>query len=81
VLSGVEGRPHVHPHWLFFFAVASLDVAVERVRTHGGQVLGPLEVQNGARVAVCDDAQGAAFGLIEPNDAAGLASGPAPGAG
>ena len=73
VVSGVEGRPEVHPHWLFFFAVPSLDVAVERVRAHGGKVLGPIELPSGVRVAVCDDAQGAAFGLIEPEGAARLA--------
>jgi predicted enzyme related to lactoylglutathione lyase len=80
ILSDVEGRPHVHAHWLFFFAVPSLDVAVERVRTHGGVVIGPLELPDGVRVAACDDAQGAAFGLIEPGDASRLASGRALGA-
>jgi uncharacterized protein len=73
VLSDVEGRPEVHTHWLFFFAVPSLDDAVRRVLTHGGMVRGPIELPNGVRVAACDDAQGAAFGLIEPNDAAALA--------
>jgi predicted enzyme related to lactoylglutathione lyase len=72
-ISDVEGRPEVHPHWLFFFAVPSLDVAVERVRTHGGMVTGPIELPNGVRVAACDDGQGAAFGLIEPEDATRLA--------
>jgi predicted enzyme related to lactoylglutathione lyase len=60
--------------------VPSLDVAVERVRTHGGVVIGPLELPDGVRVAACDDAQGAAFGLIEPGDASRLASGRALGA-
>ena len=73
VLSDVEGRPEVHPHWLFFFAVRSLDVAIDRVRRHGGLVIGPIELQSGIRVAVCDDAQGAAFGLIQPDDAGRLA--------
>lgn len=74
LFSDVEGRPHVHPHWLFYFAVRSLDVAVERVRTQGGVVIGPIELPNGVRVAVCDDVQGAAFGVIEPQHAAKLAS-------
>ena len=73
-LSGIEGRPEVHSHWLFFFAVPSLDVALERVRAHGGTAIGPLELPNGVRLSVCDDAQGAAFGVIEPNDAAKLAT-------
>ena len=75
VISGVEGRPEVHTHWLFFFAVPSLDVAIERVREHGGIVHGPIPLPNGVRIAACDDAQGAAFGLVDPNDAARLASG------
>lgn len=73
LFSDIEGRPEVHPHWLFFFSVPSLDVAVDRVRGNGGIVLGPLELPNGVRVAACDDAQGAAFGLIEPEQAARLA--------
>ena len=73
LISDVEGRPEVHTHWLFFFAVPSLDVAVERVRTHGGIVIGPIELPNGVQVAACDDGQGAAFGLIEPEDATRLA--------
>jgi len=73
LVSGVEGRPQVHPHWLFFFAVPSLEAAALRVRELGGVVIGPIELPSGGRVAVCDDPQGAAFGLIEPDDAAKLA--------
>lgn len=80
-ISDVEGRPEVHTHWLFFFSVPSLDVAVERVRRHGGVVIGPIALPNGVRVAACDDAQGAAFGLVEPEDAARLAGRGAQGAG
>ena len=72
LFSDIEGRPQVHAHWLFFFAVPSLDAAVDRVRAHGGIVIGPIELPNGARVAACDDAQGAAFGFVEPEDAARL---------
>lgn len=74
-ISDVEGRPEVHAHWLFFFAVPSLDTAVERARALGGAVIGPLELPSGARIAVCDDPQGAAFGLVGSDDAARLASG------
>jgi predicted enzyme related to lactoylglutathione lyase len=73
VISDVKDRPEVHTHWLFFFAVPSLEAAVERVLSHGGIAVGPLALADGARVAVCDDPQGAAFGLIEPGDAAVLA--------
>lgn len=64
LISDIEGRPEVHTHWLFFFAVGSLDVAIDRVRQLGGVVIGPITLPNGVRVAVCDDPQGAAFGLI-----------------
>ena len=74
LLSDVEGRPDVHAHWLFFFGVPSLDVAVDRVRRNGGVVIGPMTLPNGVRVAVCDDAQGAAFGVIAAEDAATLAN-------
>ena len=75
LISDVAGRPSVHTHWLFFFGVPSLDRALDRVRAHGGLVVGPMTLPNGVRLAVCDDAQGAAFGVIEPEDAARLAHG------
>ena len=63
-ISDVESRPGVHTHWLFFFAVPSLDDAVARVSTYGGVPI-VVELPSGVRVAVCDDPQGAAFGMIE----------------
>lgn len=76
LISDIEGRPGVHPHWLFFFGVPSLDSALARAREHGGTVVGPIQLPNGVRVAVCDDAQGAAFGLVDAKDAARLADAP-----
>jgi predicted enzyme related to lactoylglutathione lyase len=58
-------RPGVHPHWLFFFGVPSVDAALEQVRTRGGIVVDSRALPSGARIAVCDDAQGAAFGLFQ----------------
>lgn len=63
--AGIEGRAGVHPHWLFHFTVPSIDSAIEKVRAGGGKVLGPFTLPSGTRVAVCDDAQGAAFALRE----------------
>jgi predicted enzyme related to lactoylglutathione lyase len=52
------------PHWLYYVRVEDIDVAVERVKENGGQVLnGPEEVPGGDRVAQCMDPQGAAFAL------------------
>jgi hypothetical protein len=57
--------PGVHPHWLFYFPVADLDAAVERVRVLGGTAQLPDARMSGRRVAVCEDPQRAAFGLME----------------
>lgn len=64
-MSDIAGRPALHPHWLFHFRVASLEAATAAVRQHGGFSLPPITLDDGARVAVCDDAQGAAFALYE----------------
>lgn len=59
----IAGRPGLHPHWLYQFEVADLDAAVERVRGLGGLVAERHTMPSGTRVAICDDAQGAAFAL------------------
>ncbi len=61
----IAGRPSVHPHWLFFFAVDALDLAIAAMRASGGVALEPATLPNGQRVCVCDDPQGAAFALCE----------------
>lgn len=64
-VSSINDRPDVHPHWLFHFRVASLEPAIAAVRRAGGIALPPLVLPGGVKIAVCDDAQGAAFGLQE----------------
>ena len=64
-IGDVKGRAGVHPHWLFFFEVESLEPAVAAARAHGGLVMEPIALPNGDRGCVCDDPQGAAFGLRE----------------
>jgi predicted enzyme related to lactoylglutathione lyase len=55
------------PHWLFYFAVAATDAAIERIKGAGGSVLnGPMEVPGGAWVAQCIDPQGAVFAVVGP---------------
>lgn len=61
----IAGRPGVHPHWLFHFRVADIDRALAAARAAGGIVVGPTVRVGGFRIAVCDDAQGAAFALRE----------------
>ena len=61
----IARRPHVHAQWLFFFRTPHLDAALARVRELGGLTLPATTTPEGARVAPCDDPQGAAFGLYE----------------
>ncbi len=63
--ADIDGRPGVHPHWLFFFEVDALDPAIAATRAAGGLVLEPVVMPSGERVCVCDDPQGAAFALRE----------------
>jgi uncharacterized protein len=52
------------PFWLYYFNVGDIDVAAERVRAGGGQVIeGPLELPGGSWIARCVDPQGAVFAL------------------
>ncbi len=64
-MSDVSTRPGVPPHWLFNIRVASLDESVDAVLAGGGVVVGPFTLPSGARVAICDDPQGAAFAIRE----------------
>lgn len=56
-------RPGVHPHWLFFFGVPSMAASVAAVQAAGGTIIGTFEGPAGEHLAVCEDPQGAAFGL------------------
>jgi uncharacterized protein len=65
-IGGMFNKPPVVPvsFWLYYFIVADVDAAAQRVRANGGQVLeGPTEI-SGGRVARCTDPQGAMFALI-----------------
>ena len=64
-IADVIGRPGVHPHWLFFFGVDSVEGAASAVRDRGGVVIGPKALPDGTRYALCEDPQGAAFGLMQ----------------
>ncbi|RKH62863.1 VOC family protein [Corallococcus aberystwythensis] len=56
--------PHIHPHWLFSFAVDDLDRALAAVVDGGGLVANGTHVMpDGTRVAACEDPHRAAFGL------------------
>lgn len=65
--GGIMPRPAEMPvpAWLFYFVVADIDAAVERVTAGGGRVLnGPMEVPGGAWIIQAIDPQAAMFALV-----------------
>lgn len=60
-------QPHIHTHWMYYFAVPELAHALDRVRALGGTVIAaPRAMPGGGQGTACEDAQGAAFGLLQP---------------
>jgi len=52
------------PFWLYYFEVADIALAVERVKEGGGRVVqGPMEIWRGSWIVRCVDPQGAMFSL------------------
>jgi predicted enzyme related to lactoylglutathione lyase len=65
-IANTARSPGVHAHWLFFFPVPDLEASLANVQARGGSVSArPLALPNGTRLAPCEDAQGAAFGLLQ----------------
>lgn len=61
-MTAPPGAPH---GWQFYFGVADIDAAAERVKAAGGTVImGPHEVPGGERVIGAVDSLGTAFGLV-----------------
>ena len=68
------------PAWTTYVAVASADDSATRVQQSGGRVLvDPVDLADLARIAVCTDPGGAAFGLWQPGRIKGAQSVNAPG--
>jgi uncharacterized protein len=66
-IGGVFNKPATAPiaFWLYYFNVADVGAAADRVRAAGGEILeGPTDIPGGSRVARCTDPQGAMFALI-----------------
>jgi predicted enzyme related to lactoylglutathione lyase len=52
------------PFWLYYFNVSDIDVAAQRVKAGGGEVLdGPIDLPGGSWIVRCMDPQGAVFAL------------------
>lgn len=64
-MNDIAGLPGAHPHWLFHIRVAALESALATVGSAGGVLVSHIVLPSGARVAVCDDPQGAAIALRE----------------
>jgi predicted enzyme related to lactoylglutathione lyase len=67
-MGGMMNKPAamaaVPPNWLYYFLVADVNAAVERVTANGGKILnGPMEVPGGDWIVQAMDPQGAAFAL------------------
>jgi uncharacterized protein len=65
-MTDLARSPGIHTQWLFFFRVADIERARDKVRALGGFALPPMTRAGGNVVAPCDDPQGAAFGLYQP---------------
>jgi uncharacterized protein len=66
-VGGMFNKPAAAPvaFWLYYFNVADVGAAAERVRAERGTILeGPTDIPGGGRVVRCADPQGAMFALI-----------------
>jgi predicted enzyme related to lactoylglutathione lyase len=67
-IGGMFTKPPTlpHPFWLYYFTVADIEAAAERVEAAGGEIIyGPIEVPGGSWILHCLDPQGTIFGLLD----------------
>ena len=68
-IGGLMKRPSedIPPHWLGYVTVADTDATAKKVSEAGGRVImPPFDVPTVGRIAVVQDPQGAALGIIRP---------------
>jgi predicted enzyme related to lactoylglutathione lyase len=73
--TGIGGMMHITPDmqgmptaWTPYICVADADATVEKIKSSGGKIhMGPHEIPNVGRFAVCADPQGAMFNIIKPS--------------
>jgi uncharacterized protein len=66
-IGGMFNKPAMVPvpFWLYYFNVAGIDAAAERVKAGGGKITnGPMEVPGGNWIVQGTDQQGASFALV-----------------
>ena len=68
--AGVGGMPPggtMPSAWTVYFASDNLDATLAKVSTEGGKaMMGPMDIMEEGRMAVCADPTGAAFGIWQP---------------
>ena len=67
-VGGIMTKPAQLPVacWCYYFEVADVDAAAQRVKQAGGAVvMGPMDVPGGSRVVQATDPQGANFALVK----------------
>lgn len=61
---GVGPSSNDASYWTYYFAVADLEAAIERVEDNGGEVIrGPIDIPGSERIVKCVDPQGAMFAM------------------
>jgi uncharacterized protein len=73
-LGGMMKRPmeSIPPQWLAYVAVSDADATARKVTDAGGKVMTPpFDVPTVGRIAILQDPQGAALGIIQPAQKAG----------
>jgi len=69
--GAIFNSPAPIPAWLYYFNVADLAAAAERVKANGGTILqGPIDVPDGQCIVQAQDPQGALFALVGPGPGA-----------
>lgn len=59
-----EGIP---PHWMNYFHTDDIEATCEKIKQSGGKITNdPFEIPGTGIVAMCVDAHGAAFSLLQP---------------
>jgi uncharacterized protein len=70
-IGGLMKRPRedIPPHWLGYVTVADVEATAQKAKAAGGKLLmEPFDVPSVGRIAVMQDPQGAALGLIQPQE-------------
>ncbi len=72
-LTAEMNERNVPPHWMLYVAVTDADATAEKVKAAGGAVvMGPFDVMDQVRIAICHDPTHAYFSVSQPMKNTGL---------